>query len=174
MVQDYANAVKQVFATEYDSRAALRSPPHITLQAPFEWNLEEQPQLSQALAEFAQGQVPVPIQLKGFGAFPPRVIYLHIERTPILLASQKALADELERRFEICDPRKARPFRPHMTVGFRDLKRENFRRAWAKFEAQSVEFEFTVPNLTLLLHDGKRWNAVEDFPLLGRSLDSES
>jgi len=171
-VQDYANAVKQVFAREYDSRAALRSPPHITLQAPFEWDLAEQPSLSHALAEFAQRQIPVPIQLKGFGAFPPRVIYLHVERTPVLLAIQTALAEEMERRFAIRDPRaKTRPFRPHMTVGFRDLSRENFRRAWAEFESQSVEFEFTVPNLTLLLHDGRRWNAVEDFPLLGRSLN---
>ncbi|NEQ19818.1 MAG: hypothetical protein F6K28_10405 [Microcoleus sp. SIO2G3] len=36
-IQDYANQIKQYFADHYGSRHAQKSPPHITLQPPFEW-----------------------------------------------------------------------------------------------------------------------------------------
>ncbi|MTJ07719.1 2'-5' RNA ligase family protein [Anabaena sp. UHCC 0204] len=36
-IQEYANSIKQYFADKYASRSAQKSPPHITLQPPFEW-----------------------------------------------------------------------------------------------------------------------------------------
>jgi 2'-5' RNA ligase len=36
-MQDYANQVRQHFADHYASRKAFNSPPHITLEPPFEW-----------------------------------------------------------------------------------------------------------------------------------------
>ncbi len=77
-IQDYVTEVKQVFAERYNSRAALKSPPHITLQPPFERLTEELPKLSRVLSEFAGQQPPVPITLSGFGAFVPRVVYVNV------------------------------------------------------------------------------------------------
>lgn len=73
----------------------------------------------------------------------------------------------LENSLGIVDERsKNRPFSPHVTVAFRDLKRQNFRKAWIEFENQPLEFEFLASHLTLLLHDGRRWNVNVEFPFL--------
>jgi len=165
-IQDYANEVKQYFAEHYASRAAQKSPPHITLQAPFEWSMDEIDTLKQRLSEFAIAQTPIPISLSGFSAFVPRVIYINVLRTPALLDLHQALLTHMEAALGIADPNaKQRPFAPHMTVAFRDLSKQNFRAAWPEFQHRSLEFEFVASHLTLLLHDGHCWNRYEDFPL---------
>ncbi|MBW4489437.1 MAG: 2'-5' RNA ligase family protein [Trichocoleus desertorum ATA4-8-CV12] len=165
-IQDYANEIKQYFAEHYASRAAQKSPPHITLQAPFEWSMDEIDTLKRSLREFAIAQTPIPISLSGFSAFVPRVIYINVLITPALLNLHQALLTHLEAALGIEDPKaKQRPFAPHMTVAFRDLTKQNFRAAWPEFQDRPVELEFVASHLTLLLHDGHRWNSYEDFPL---------
>jgi hypothetical protein len=50
-----------------------------------------------------------------------------------------------------------------MTVAFRDLTKQNFKIAWREFVARQLHFEFISDRLTLLLHDGKRWNVKTEF-----------
>ena len=168
-IQDYANEIKQYFAQTYDSRAAQKSPPHITLQPPFEWQRDAVPLLEQCLRTFADTRMLVPVTLNGFAAFVPRVIYINVLKTPELLTLQKELMEYLEASLGIVDmTSKSRPFSPHMTVAFRDLTRQNFRRAWPEFQDRQLEFEFTASELTLLIHDGRRWNVSESFPFLSK------
>jgi 2'-5' RNA ligase len=158
-IQDYANEIKQYFADNYASCGALKSPPHITLQPPFEWADANVSLLEAYLREFAKEQKPVPITLKGFAAFPPRVIYINVVRSQELLNLQADLMADVESKLGIVDEvSKTRPFAPHLTVAFRDLTKENFRVAWPEFVKRELHLEFTAEKLTLLLHDGKRWN----------------
>ncbi len=166
VIQAYANSIKQQFADKYASRAALRSPPHVTLQPPFLWEMANLPHLTQCLENFAAQYSPVVLRLSGFGAFPPRVIYLQVERTPELVQLQQALTKTLADQLAIADPRAThRPFIPHLTVGFRDLTRQNFHLAWAEFQGQTVEFTCTVFDVTLLVHTGQTWEVFQAFPL---------
>ena len=127
---------------------------------------EEVERLKVCLQEFVGGYAPVPITLSGFGAFPPGVIYVDVVKTPELMALQSGLAAYLEANVAWVDPRnRSRPFSPHMTVAFRDLKREAFQRAWSEFEDRSLYFEFTASYLTLLSHNGQRWEIETEFPL---------
>jgi 2'-5' RNA ligase len=163
-VQQFANKIKEHFAEVYNSRAALKSPPHITLQPPFEWEVEDLAKLEQKLAEFARSQYPVPMTLDGFSAFKPRVIFINVLKNPELLAIQKALTNELETSLKIVhEVSKNRPFSPHLTVGFRDLTKANFYKAWDEFKEQQLHFEFLVPQLTLLIHNGKFWDIHQEF-----------
>lgn len=57
-----------------------------------------------------------------------------------------------------------RPFAPHLTVAFRDLTKQHFDEAWLEFQNRQVEYTFTTLQLTLLIHDGKRWNVSAEFP----------
>jgi len=167
-IQDEVTAIKQIFAHRYDSRAALKSPPHITLQPPFEWLIAELPTVSQALTQFASHQPPLTVKLSGFGAFPPRVVFVDVVVTPELQNLHQALLAHTEATLGLTDPRaKTRPFAPHMTVGFRDLSRSHFKAAWAEFRDQPFEHEFIVAQLTLLIHNGQRWTLCQEFPLLG-------
>ncbi|HEY9835144.1 MAG TPA: 2'-5' RNA ligase family protein [Stenomitos sp.] len=167
-IQDYANQVKEYFAQNYNSRKAQNSPPHITLQPPFEWSLDNLSVLEQTLSFFAESQTPVPIILQGFGAFVPRVIYINVIKTPELLSLQGDLMAHMEEHLGIVDSvSKTRPFSPHMTVAFQDLTRQNFRAAWPEFQHRELEFKFAVSQLTLLVHDGKRWNVSRNFDFPG-------
>lgn len=164
-IQDYAAQIKEYFAQNYHSIGAQKSPPHITLQPPFEWKIEALATLEQALTSFAATQIAVPIVLNGFGAFPPRVIYIKVLRTPQLLALQQDLMAYCETSLGIIAPvPQTRPFAPHLTVAFRDLSKQNFRLAWHEFHNREVEYEFISAQLTLLIHDGNRWNVSSEFP----------
>lgn len=164
-IQDYTNQINQHFAEHYASRGAQKSPPHITLQPPFEWSAEQVPVLEQCLSRFANGRESIPVTLNGFGAFPPRVIYINVLKTQELLTLQTDLMAHLETVLGIVDPvSKTRAFSPHMTVAFRDLTRQNFKVAWPEFQQRQLQFKFTADYLTLLLHDSKRWNVSAEFP----------
>lgn len=163
-IQDYTNGIKQLFAERYDSRGAQKSPPHITLQPPFEWVVENVAVLEEFLRQFASKRSAVPITLSGFGSFAPRMIFIDVVKTPQLLALQAELMAEIEEALGIVDEvGKKRSFAPHMTVAFKDLTRQNFKAAWLEFENQALHFEFIATQLTLLIHDGKRWNIHSEF-----------
>ncbi|MDZ8241664.1 MAG: 2'-5' RNA ligase family protein [Nostoc sp. ChiQUE01a] len=163
-IQDYANQIKQYFVDHYASRGAQKSPPHITLQPPFEWTDANVTLLETSLREFGNRQKPIPITLRDFAAFPPRVIYIDVVRSQELLTLQADLMAYVESKLGIVDEvSKTRPFTPHMTVAFRDLTKQNFKAAWPEFENRQLYFEFTADKLTLLLHDGKRWNVKAEF-----------
>ncbi|HBE17158.1 MAG TPA: 2'-5' RNA ligase [Cyanobacteria bacterium UBA11149] len=167
-VQEYANNIKQYFAQNYHSQAAFKAPPHITLQPPFKWQVDDMPTLEQSLSNFAKNQNPVPIILKGFGAFKPKVIYINVIKTPELMMVQQYLMKSLEESLGILSPdSEERSFSPHITVAYRDLTKDNFRAAWPEFKQRELEFRFTVSQLTLLVHDReKRWNVKMEFPFV--------
>jgi len=169
-IQDYATQIKQYFATHYQSRAALKSPPHITLQPPFGWLNAALPALEECLREFASDRTSISIALNGFAAFPPRVIYIDVVRSVELLALQADLMAKLAAKLGIVDRvSKTRPFAPHMTVGFKDLTKQNFRLAWQEFQTRQLYFEFTASCLTLLRHDGKKWQIHSEFGFRDRA-----
>lgn len=165
-IQADAIALKHYFREHYNTKAALRSPPHITLQAPFEWDEANRDRLLVSLAQFKPGVEAVPVTLSGFGAFPPRVIYLAVGHTPELMQLQTELSTYLAKTLKIIDPRsRDRPFRPHLTLAFRDLKPAAFRKAWAEFGHREADYAFTANTFTLLRHTGREWIADQDFLL---------
>lgn len=122
--------------------------------------------LEACLKAFTSDRESVTVTLEGFAAFPPRVIYINVLKTQKLLALQADLMAHLETQLGIVDPvSQTRPFAPHLTVAFKDLTKQNFRAAWPEFQHRQLSFEFTASCLTLLLHDGKRWNVSAEFPL---------
>ncbi len=174
-VQDVANQIKDHFAETYNSKAAKKSPPHVTLQPPFEWQWDNVSQLSQALTTFAKNHIPIPMTLDGFSAFKPRVIFINVVKTPELLRLQKDLSDYLETYLNIVhEVAQHRPFHPHLTVAFRDLKKSAFHSAWQEYQDQCLQFNFTVSHLTLLLHNGKQWDIYQEFAFHDLSLLSPS
>jgi 2'-5' RNA ligase len=170
-VQEVANKIKEDFAQTYHSKAAKKSPPHITLQPPFEWENHQLEFLIEALNHFSKTQTVIPISLEGFGAFKPRVIYINVIFHPALISLQKELSDYLKTNCNIIHPvANSRPFHPHLTVAFRDLKKSAFQAAWKIYQHQSISFQFTVSHLTLLLHNGQRWEIFHSFPFQAESI----
>ena len=150
--------------TEYHSRAALRSPPHITLQAPFRLVLDQVGVLKQVLTEFASSYSPVSIELDGFGCFPPRVVFVRVIENQALSLIQHDLIKTLTEHQIVGSGEQAlRAFRPHVTIAFRDLIQRHFRSLWGEVEHKSFVDRFTAGGITLLRHNGKIWAAEADF-----------
>ncbi len=159
-----ANEIKGVMRDRYASKAAFRSPPHVTLLAPFDWPVRDVANLGSALNAFAATQAPIPMTLNGFAAFAPHVIYINVVKRDRLMTVQSKLLDYLEEQIGLVSKRdRNRSFVPHLTVAFRDLKPNMFRKAWSVFEHQEIHFDFTVHQLTLLAYDGKMWTAKEHY-----------
>ncbi|MFN4279866.1 2'-5' RNA ligase family protein [Thermosynechococcus sp.] len=163
-IQDQVTRLKQYCCDRYQSQAALRSPPHVTLYPPFWWSDEEVEELEKALEAFALQASPVELILDGFAAFPPRVIYIHVVATPALQALQRQLVKAVATPLNL-PPTQRHPFTPHMTIAFRDLTKENFHHAWAEFQKQSFAARCWVSHLTLLVHNGRRWQVHREFLL---------
>ena len=154
--------VKQYFVEAYGSKGALRSPAHLTLHMPFLWKAKKEAQLINLLAQTTNVN-PFNIQLDGFGAFPPKAIFIKNKPSTELNAFQEQLTRFTWREMKLFNPTHNRGFHPHITVAFRDLKKEGFYKAWPEFEHKRFEGEIEVNSFWLLKHDGKQWHPFHEF-----------
>lgn len=164
----YSEALKwkNFFKDQYQSKAALKSPPHITLHMPFKWKLSKEEKLLNTLNSFIRQHKNFEVSIKNYGAFPPRVIYMDVVKSEALAQLQKELFKYLKEHLQLFNANyKDKPFNPHLTLAFRDLKKKYFERAWAEVKEKSFEASFIVNAITLLKHNGKRWEVFKNFDL---------
>ena len=90
-IYEEALELKNYVKSQYNSKASLNSPPHITLHMPFQWKVEEENILSGALENFAQQLTSFDLQLLNFNCFEPRVIYIDVVKNENLNSIQKEL-----------------------------------------------------------------------------------
>ncbi len=165
-LQEIVHGIRCEFADRYQSCGAQKSPPHITLQAPFFWDSAAMDAVNACLQDIAEQAAPFPVLLRGFGTFSPRVIYIHVHPDPRLIALQASLSAAMQTTLGIVDPQaQHRTFVPHMTVAFKDLTVANFHRAWAEFCDRPFQAEFLVTQVTLLHHLDRYWQTLREFPL---------
>jgi 2'-5' RNA ligase len=158
--------LKEYFKEHYGSKAALRSPPHITLHMPFEWKTEKEEKLISSLADFSRLQKQLTIRLNGFDCFAPRVIFARVEPNEELTTMQKQLTQFCKVELNLFNAHyRDLPFHPHLTVAFRDLKKALFVRAWEEFRSKSLDRTFTSTHIALLKHDGRNWLLHRTLPL---------
>ncbi|MEM6831159.1 MAG: hypothetical protein AAF551_11650, partial [Bacteroidota bacterium] len=56
---------------------------------------------------------------------------------------------------------KNQAFHPHVTIGFRDLKKRLFPQVKRHFEGRKIYFEFQPTVVNLLKHTGRQWEIVD-------------
>jgi 2'-5' RNA ligase len=167
-----ALALKQYCATQFQTKGALKSPPHITLHMPFEWREEGEQELIGRLTGFAKTQTVFDIEFDHFGSFPPRVIYIAIQASDKLTVLQRTLMHFCRSELNLVNAEdKDGAFHPHLTIAFRDLRKPSFHQAWAEFRKKKFEGRFTVNNIALLKHNGVRWEVFSRFELEGAGVN---
>lgn len=164
-IQEEVTKFKTYLAENFSVSHALRSPPHITLFPPFKWMPERTPELTEVLDAFAADEERFPVELKNFDCFAPRVIFVDVKHNEMLQRLQHLLEARLEQTLSLKNDRPYDGFHPHMTIAHKDLQRHTFADAWAKFSRRSYERAFEVEDITLLKHNGSRWEVYETFPL---------
>lgn len=165
-VFDEARDLKLYFKEKYNSKAALNSPPHITLHMPFLWKEHKESHLISRLEVFARKWDPVKICLDNFSSFPPSVIFINVTESDTLDQLQKNLHRFFKRELDIFNANyKERPYHPHLTLAFRDLRKPQYQAAWQEFSGKEYKAEFMADKIALLKHNGKSWDILKEFVL---------
>lgn len=130
------------------------------MRPPFHMERSKEPKLINVLDNFAGELKSEPIMLNGFGRFRSDVIFVKPNKSPFLeelhCTLGKALVDA-----EIAKPVTKFPqFTPHITIGYKNFKKEAFEALWKGFSDRLYIQEFIPSGLTILRFDSKQWTKV--------------
>lgn len=156
-------AIKLDVSQRYNNKSALRSPAHLTLHMPFELKAEKEELLLNALGEFKFGHS-FEVKLKNFSCFEPKVIFADVEKNENLFELQKSLVYQVKSRLNIFNQAESeRGFHPHVTIAFRDLKKEDFYIAYEEFRKKKFSAAFLCNSFWLLKHAERKWHPFRQF-----------
>lgn len=162
-LRESVRQLKLEMKEQYNASHALKAPAHITLQMPFRREEDVEPHLIETLQSFSSTSTPFNVQLDGFDAFPPRVIFLKIVNHEPIVALHSGLNRLLEDKLEFSERELNREIHPHMTIATRDLTKKMFHKAWPEFRERAFERSFRIDRIHLLKHNGKQWEFFKEF-----------
>lgn len=155
-------ALKQELLQQFNLKGAMRSPAHITLHRPFEWKEEKEEDLVELLKQF-KFEHKFEIVLQNFNCFEPRVIYVDVMMNENLNKLHKEMNCFVQEKLHVFgEANEEKDFRPHVTIAFRDLKKQMFNEVWNKFRERSFFESFSYGGFTLLKLD-KTWQPCQHF-----------
>lgn len=157
-ISDKIIVIQKEVADKYDSRHALKSPPHITLIPPFKFSGDFEKTIIEPLTDFFSHCSPFTIHLTGFGCFERnRVVFINVIKNEHLIETYHELFNVVRNNLLIELQHIHEQFTPHLTIASRDLRKELFREAWNEFKEKTFEESFRVQTVFLLRHTGKVW-----------------
>lgn len=158
--------MKKDFEKNYKSKAALNSPPHLTLHMPFKLKPKKEGELINELQKISANHSSFELILDGFGHFNEKVIYLSASKPNALHSLYAAIAKQMKLQFQVFNSDyKNRGYHPHITVAFRNLNKENFLKSWDIYAQKEYRRNFLAESLTLLKHNGKTWDVFKEFKM---------
>jgi 2'-5' RNA ligase len=164
-LMDEIEKIKLDFADNYQSKGAKNAPAHITLHMPFLWKEEKEEQLIFALSEIKKNMTSFTIELNNFSHFDDRVIFVDVRMNDNLIHLQDAVVNCMKHLFIFNQLEDKKGFHPHITVAFRDLKKEQFAKAWKVYREKSFDKNFTCSSFSLLRKENKLWEVIHTFKL---------
>lgn len=104
--------------------------------------------------------------LRDFHWFEPRVIFIPVNESNALQNFQQSLMKFCKMKLNLFNAQyRDLPYHPHLTLAFRDLKKDAFYRAQEEFSQKKFHATMEVKEFTLLKHDGDHWNEMQQFSL---------
>jgi 2'-5' RNA ligase len=163
-LQERISAIKNDIHQKYGIKGAFRSPAHITLQMPFKKKINKIANLQVEMSAFAKTQDPFKIDLNGFGVFEPRVVYIKVMENQKLQLLHKKFHRLLKLHQIFGSTYRQQAFHPHITIAFRDLKKQQFYPLWEEYQHKDFQEHFQANGLTLYKHNGEVWEEHQHFP----------
>lgn len=155
--------IKKTISQNYNTKGALRSPGHITLHMPFNWEEEKEVKLLSCLEAF-KFDAPFNITLDGFSCFKPRVVFINVKEENALFLLQKKIVQHAKNNLQIFNQSDdMRGFHPHITIAFRDLKKPVFYKIWEEFNCKTFQENFSCQSICLLKHINNHWQVYKEF-----------
>ncbi len=156
--------IKLELFTQNGLKGALRSPAHITLHRPFEWKVEKEVELIESLKEFKFDRS-FSIELQNYNCFQPRVIFIDVKKNQDLNDLHLKLSGYARRQLKLLNEfQDMRGFQPHVTIAFRDLKKQLFYKLWDYYKTQEFDASFDFSGFCLLRLDAK-WEIIKEFSI---------
>src|SRR5690606_10518455 len=100
-ISEVIKQYKEDMANRFFSKAATKSPPHITMHMPFRFPDKKLEKLKGILSNFTLKISAFDLQLKDFDCFPPRVLFVGVEENLYLEEIQKELLKTLRLNLNI-------------------------------------------------------------------------
>ncbi len=149
--------LKRHISVTYHTKSVLKSPAHITIIPPFFWGNETE--LLEELNEFTCP--PFTIQLKNYQRFNQRVVYIDVVENSQLMHLYEMFNTRFYERFSGLNKKRPYVFHPHITIGNRDWKPEQFNKCWNDFKDKEYSAQFEYTKLTLLKNINSLWVNVK-------------
>lgn len=155
--------------SQYQTVAALKVVPHITLKSPFRLPADQHEFVLQWFLQITLDTAPFNLELRNFNAFTnpahPVIFIQPLAGLPLF-----KLQKHIIRNFQIAFPdiqiaNLELEFKPHLTVAYRDLRPDLFREAWQEYGKKHYSASFNVVDFQLLQHDGRHWNVIQNYTL---------
>jgi 2'-5' RNA ligase len=158
-VDEQIAGMKDYMFKEFGCRAAGKSPAHITIVPPFRAEDEMEANLRDFVNTFNIGVVPFSIQLKNYGQFADRVLFVDVALpNDSLLGLEKECMEEFSNAFPGIIFGMKPEFNPHVTIATRDIPEGALARARSYFETNHpVDMEFEAKQLTLFRLIAGKW-----------------
>lgn len=157
------NSFKKYISKTFNSHGALQSPPHITLHMPFSFEENKEDVLLTCLQSFKFNKE-FTIQLKDFNCFEPRVVFINVLENQLLFQLQKSLVQHIKSNLNVFNQSDdLRGFHPHITIAFRDLKKQIFYKVWEEFKTKNYETSFQSSEIALLKKGNLNWEVYKRF-----------
>lgn len=151
---------KHCMRERFGCKAALKSPAHLTLIAPF-WLEEdlEQP-LKETTQQFQSAISPFEIRLNNFDHFSNRVLFVHTEANESLAQLQFETTKHFQQQFPADVKTDNRPFHPHVTIANRDMSPSAFLKAWEHFSKEDYSASFIADKISLFKLSTGKWDVI--------------
>lgn len=153
--------LKEKFGLNY----AMRIPPHITLQAPFECRDSDQERLNACIAGIKKEVFPINLTTADYGSFIESVIYVGLQHSPALIKMQRLIVDNLEAEGCLLPAQRNNTYQPHITLAHRDLDNLRFPAVWSHFEGKKLNETFGIERLVIYKHEEGRWLEFLSMPM---------
>ena len=155
-VEEKLSQFKGHMENRYGCRAAKKSPAHLTIVPPFRAETEMEQPLLDFVQTFNMGMVPFDVELKGYGHFGDRVLFVDVPANESLNGLEKEAMQEFSNQFPSIIFGMKPDFNPHVTIATRDIPEGKLQEALDYFEANHpVEEKFTAKEMKLMrLVDG--------------------
>lgn len=155
--------IKLEIAEKYKAKHALKLPAHATLQIPFRLPETEEDKLIGILKNFVEKEKSFQVDLKDFGRFNQKVIFINIEDHEPIKKLHADLQKILNKNFSLKEHEAFPEIHPHITLATRDLHYKEFTKAWEDFKSRKFIGSFLVDKICLFKHDGKHWHLHKKF-----------
>ena len=144
------------FADRFNSVKSFKNFPHITIIKPFRVDENQEDFMVKNFSEMNLNSPPFKVFLKDFGCFPNKnqpAIFINPENKEEL----QILYDEVQPKMSFYPYAK---LYPHLTVAYKDLSPDNFKKAWEEYQTKTFEDSFLADKICLFKHDSQKWNLL--------------